>query len=110
MGFKVGRACPVVFYFKERDLRAYICGDNFVVSGQPNDLQWTRKGLDQKYELTGEVIGPDGGQNKEVRVINRILRWTPEGLSTKLTHAARKSCPPSWLLGKEVGLARSFRN
>ena len=80
MGFKTGKATPCVFYLKERGLRAYIHGDDFVVVGQPEDLKWMSNKLEKKYELTVEILGPDQGQNKEVRVLNRILRWTSEGI------------------------------
>ena len=36
--------------------------------------------MEEKYELTVKVLGPDDGQAREVRVINRILRWTTGGV------------------------------
>ena len=36
--------------------------------------------LRQKYELKMEVLGPKAGQTEEVRVLNRIIRWTRTGL------------------------------
>lgn len=55
-------------------------GDDFVVIGMPDQLQWMRNGLEQKYELMVEVLGPDKGKVKEVRVLNWILRWAASGL------------------------------
>ena len=80
MGFKSGRATPCVFHHEEKGLRAYIHGDDFVVVGLPQNLKWMQERLERKYELTVEVLGPDAGQQKEVRVLNRILRWTPNGV------------------------------
>ena len=34
----------------------------------------------KRYELKMEVLGPSAGQTEEVRVLNRILRWTRTGL------------------------------
>ena len=61
-------------------MRAYVHGDDFVVVGMPENLRWMRESLEQKYELTVKTLGSDAGQNKEVRVLNRILRWTTEGI------------------------------
>ena len=36
--------------------------------------------MERKYELTVEVLGPDADECKEVRVLNRILRWTKEAI------------------------------
>lgn len=80
MGFKAGRATPCVFYHQQKGLRAYIHGDDFVVVGMPKDMHWMQEQLEQKYELIVELLGPDQGQKQEVRVFNRILRWTKDGI------------------------------
>ena len=36
--------------------------------------------MEEIYELTVEVLGPEAGQCKEVRVLNRVLRWTDSGV------------------------------
>ena len=36
--------------------------------------------MEKKYELTVEVLGPDKGQVREVRVLNRVLSWTEQGI------------------------------
>lgn len=55
-------------------------GADFVVTGQPKDLKWMQHRLEKKYELTVEILGPDEGQKKEVRVLNGALRWIKEGI------------------------------
>ena len=80
VGFNAGVASPCVFYHRERGLRAYIHGDDFVVVGMPAQLKWMQDRLEEKYELTVEVLGPAKEQVKEVRVLNRIIRWTKEGI------------------------------
>ena len=65
MGFRAGKASPCVFYLRERGLRGYIHGDDFVVVGMPNELKWLQGRLEQEYELTVEFLGPDGDQTKE---------------------------------------------
>ena len=75
MGFKQGKATPCAFYLRQRGLRAYVHGDDFVVSGLPTQLKWMRERLEDKYQLTVKVLGPEEGQSQEVRVLNRVLRW-----------------------------------
>ena len=80
MGFKTGKASPCVFHHKEKGLRTYIHGDDFVVIGLPAALKWMQERLERKYELTVETLGPGKDQQKEVRVLNRVLRWTQKGI------------------------------
>ena len=80
IGFHPGKSAPCIFYNAERGLRAYVYGDDFVILGMPNQLNWCRKRLEEKYEVTVEVLGPDAEQCREVRVLNRILRWTDDGI------------------------------
>ena len=39
-----------------------------------------RGSSEKRYELKMEVLGPNAGQTEEVRVLNRIIRWTRTGL------------------------------
>ena len=80
MGFTVGKATPCVFDHASRGLRAYVHGDDFVVVRQPSELKWMREKIEEKYELTVKTLGPDKDQATEVRVLNRVLRWTEGGV------------------------------
>ena len=53
-----------MFYLKTRGLRAYIHGGDFDVIGMPKELKWLQGQLEQKYELTVEVLGPDREQKQ----------------------------------------------
>ncbi len=44
-------------------------------------LDWFESELKKKYELTvGPGLGPGDGDTKEATVLNRVVRWTEEGL------------------------------
>ena len=43
MGFEKGRASPCTFLHKDRHIRAYIHGDDFVSVGKEEDLQWMKR-------------------------------------------------------------------
>ena len=55
-------------------------GDDFVTVGSSHDLQWLKESLEAKYDLKTQVLGPGPNDCSEVRVLNRILRWTSEGV------------------------------
>ena len=37
--------------------------------------------MENKFEITANVLGPDEGMEKEIRVLNRALRWTESGIT-----------------------------
>ena len=74
-GFVAGIAAPCVCFRAKRKLRAYVHGGDFVVIGMPEHLTWLRNKMEEQYEFTVETVGPEKGQCKEVRVLNRVLRW-----------------------------------
>ncbi len=55
-------------------------GDDFLSTGPRQELQWFRKQLETVYEIKTKVLGPGKDENQEVRILNRILSWTEEGI------------------------------
>ena len=61
--------------------RAYIMGDDFTAVGPKNELDWYEGELSKHYELTiSPRLGPADEDAKEVRVLNRIIRWTDDAV------------------------------
>ena len=79
-GFKVGKASPCDFYHEEWDVAVTVHGDDFTACGPESALKTPEKALTEKYEIKVEILGPEKGHKQEVRVLNRVLRWTPEGI------------------------------
>ena len=70
-----------VFRHKQRQLVCSVHGDDFSVSGPCSSLNWFEEGMKSKYELTvGGRLGPGHDDEKEISVLNRIIRWTPKGI------------------------------
>ena len=81
LGFIQGVASPCVFWHKERELVCSVHGDDFTTAGAKPNLDWFESSLEAKYELRkGGRIGPGDNDDKEGRVLNRIIRWTKSGL------------------------------
>ena len=43
-------------------------------------LNLFNKTMGAKYETKSKLLGPDAGQTAEIRVLNRVLRWTKDGI------------------------------
>jgi hypothetical protein len=50
-GFRKGRASPCVFFYKERNIRVVVHGDEFTVLGFNGQLDWFRNVISEKYEM-----------------------------------------------------------
>ena len=81
MGFLRGDASACVFRHADRRLTASVHGDDFSVCGPKRQLDWMRDEMRKKYELT-EIgrLGPSEKDDKEVKILNRIARWTEDGI------------------------------
>ena len=81
LGFTQGVACPCVFHHREQSLVCSVHDDDFTTAGAKPDLDWFETELEARYELRrGGRIGPGGNDEKEGRVLNRVVRWTDAGL------------------------------
>ena len=56
-------------------------GDDFVFEGLDANLKWVQARMEEKF-LTKVVgkLGGDQGDLREIRIPNRILRWTEHGI------------------------------
>ena len=55
-------------------------GDDFASSASTKNLEWLKKKFEAKFEVTAKLLGPEVGQEREIRVLNRVIRWEAEGL------------------------------
>ncbi len=76
-GFEAGKSSPCIFYHKRRDIMVFLHGDDFVSSGAVADLKWLEGVLKARYSIKTTVIGEDNKLEKEVRILNKIVRWHP---------------------------------
>ena len=80
LGFHAGRSSPCNFVHEACEVHVAVHGDDFTAAGPMTGLNWFNKEMANKYEVKSEFLGPDGGQSKEIRVLNRVLRWTESGV------------------------------
>ena len=56
-------------------------GDDLTTSGPKNELDWFKTELEKHYELTeAHRLGLGKEDDKDARVLNRIVRWTGASL------------------------------
>jgi hypothetical protein len=81
LGFAKGRASPCCYFHARLKVRCIVHGDDFVLSGGAAALDEVKRGMHERF-LLKELgrLGSGPGELKELRVLNRIIRWTPAGL------------------------------
>ena len=80
IGFVQGVATPCVFYHKEKGIRTFVHGDDYVSTGKLSSLKWMQDSLEKKYKIKTQELGRGEGQDPELRILNKIVRITPEGV------------------------------
>ena len=74
-GFSPGKASPCTFSHDTRNISLFVHGDDFLSSGSRQDLEWLRNVLSKEWSIKSTIIGNDDDLPKELRVLNRIVRW-----------------------------------
>ena len=82
MGFVQGLASPCCFYHREYDLRCVVHGDDFMFVGVAASLAWIEAEMHKPFlmKVVG-TLGPGKGDQQEIRVLNRVIRWTAAGIT-----------------------------
>ena len=77
----VGKSTPCAFRHPERKLRVVIHGDDFTVLGHAAELDWFRAHIVKNFEVKFKArLGPEDSDDQAVRILNRVVEWTDEGI------------------------------
>ena len=104
LGFTRGQYNPCLYYHRQRNLRTFLQGDDFATVGARQEVKWFKTALEQIFGTNTQRVGPsvalgsgnsvDGAstspsptitngealkEGSEGRLLNRILRCTPQG-------------------------------
>ncbi len=80
IGFTQNKGIPSVFYHKARGIRTMVHGDDYVSVGSRSEIKWFESELSKKFDIKTSVIGSTPEDQKEVKILNRIVRFTGEGV------------------------------
>ena len=83
LGFEKGITSPRSFYHRQRKIKVAVHGDVFVSEGFKKELIWTDKALGKEFSIKTEILGPDAGEVKELRVLNRVIKWESAGITSE---------------------------
>ena len=57
-------------------------GDDFTVLAEEEKLDWFRREISKRFEVKFRGrIGPDVGDDKSIRILNRVITWDVRGIS-----------------------------
>ena len=93
MGFSNGASSPCTFYHSERSMCFTVHGDVFVSAGALADLRWMDNRLNASLLVTTEIMGQGEGLLKQVRLPNRAVTWSEEGITWE---PDSRHCEPVW--------------
>ena len=79
-GFTVGLANCVTFYHPQKYIYCMVHGDDFVTTGPSDSLDWFDKTLKSAFEIKTDRISSVKDKKKELKVLNRIIRYTECGI------------------------------
>ena len=71
---------PCLFMNHKLDVSIMVHGDDFIAVGPEQNLKATRTILENKYKIKVEVLGDKNGQTSELRILNKVVRLTKEGV------------------------------
>ena len=81
MGFSRGHASSCAFWHAARGVACMVHGDDFVFLGRDKQLDEVKAEMESRFLI--KCLGRLGGEKgdiQEIRVLNRVIRWTPQGL------------------------------
>ena len=81
LGFTKGKCSPCNFEHTVRGMAMTVHGDDFTVSGSEADLAWLKFNMEKEFEITCELLGPKKEHKQEVRILNRVIKWTDHGIT-----------------------------
>ena len=71
---------PCNFVHLGRSFKATCHGGDFVIIGNLIDIDWLGAQMKRRYELKMQTLGPEPERQEEIRISNRIIRWSAEGI------------------------------
>ena len=78
-GFVRGRYNPCLYWHRELKVRTLVHGDDFVSVGNKSNMLKFKAHLENRFEVKTQLLGSEPDEDKEGRVLNRVIRITEDG-------------------------------
>ena len=79
-GFERGQSNTCLFRNPATDVAVMVHGDDFVAVGDKKGISGIRGALENKYKLKVQTLGEGKECSKEIRVLNKVVRYTATGM------------------------------
>ena len=89
-GYQQGKSNSCLFHNEASGVAIMVHGDDFIAVGDEKSLAGTRQTLENRYKLKVETLGDGPGCQKEIRVLNKVLRRTADGARARGGPQARR--------------------
>ena len=92
--------CPCAFGHSTQDVGMVVHGDDFIVAGDGDDLDWLSQKLNEKLELVQKArLGP--GYDSDATVLNRCVTYSDPGLTWE-AEPRHSELAVAWTTGSET--------
>lgn len=75
-----GIASPCHFYHSGKDIWLLVHGDGFVVAARQAGRDYTERSLQNACEIKVDIACPESQDPKEIKILGRVLTFTPKGI------------------------------
>ena len=72
---------PCSFHHRWRKIEVAVHVYDFASGGVKKELVWLDNTLGKELSIKTEILGPDAEEVKEVRVLNRDIKWEKTGIT-----------------------------
>ena len=79
LGFRRGRSSPCIYYHAKRGIAVVVHGDDILATGKEFEINWMQTEIEKVFQLRTQRIGGRRGLDRELTILNRRVRWTPQG-------------------------------
>ena len=62
---------------------ATVHGDDVTIGGERSVVEFLIKMVSRKYEIKKQVVGEDPDLEKSGRILNRVIEWDRDGITTE---------------------------
>ena len=81
MGLQARKNITMHIVHEKKNLRVFVHGDDFVSLGSETEIKWLHEKMASIYEVKVRgVVGPEDGDLKHMRILNRFITWHPWGV------------------------------
>ena len=79
--FRRGKTSPCAFWNPQTGVRCVVHGDDFTFAGPDDELTKCTQMMNSEYDIKVRgKLGPDLKDDKAITILNRCVKWTPQGI------------------------------